>query len=239
MINEERWVNSLAKKNQKEINSINSEKWIDTIANKNTYDSFKKNSYDSFKKYSLLGIVFVCGLLLVSVVKNETRNLQKEINNLQASIGVIKFNLKQAILDNEVLTSPENISRLAKDHINLELVSYELSQIKELEDEKEILSKETKLDKKNNLSKNIKLQIAQRIEAKKMEIKKLQNLYSNPKTIPKEIKIQIAKEIDEKKEELKNIYHSPKDVISQDKFYRWGVVQVVKAFLGMPIIPGR
>ena len=185
-----------------------------------------------------MGIIFVCGLLFVSVVKNETRNLQKEINILQASIDVIKFNLKQAILDNEVLTSPENISRLAKDHINLELVSYERSQIKKLSEEREEVLQEANY-KKSSLSKNIKLQVAKRIEAKKMEIQKLQDLYYNPKTIPKEIKVQIAKEIHEKKKELKNIYNSPKDIITQDKFYRWGVVQVVKAFLGMPIIPGR
>ena len=31
MINEERWINSLTKKNQEEINYINSEKWVDTL----------------------------------------------------------------------------------------------------------------------------------------------------------------------------------------------------------------
>ena len=43
---------------------------------------------------------FFCMLLLifVSAVKNETRNLQKEINDLQASISQINFNLNQAIL---------------------------------------------------------------------------------------------------------------------------------------------
>ena len=55
-------------------------------------------------------VLFICGLLFVSVVKNETRNLQKEINNLEANINLIKFNLDQAILDHEVITSPENIS---------------------------------------------------------------------------------------------------------------------------------
>ena len=33
----------------------------------------------------------------------------------------IKFNLKQAILDNEVITSPENISKLAKEYLNIDL----------------------------------------------------------------------------------------------------------------------
>ena len=71
----------------------------------------------------------VCGLLFVSVVKNETRNLQKEINNLETSINLIKFNLDQAFLDNEVITSPENISRLAKEYLNINFISYKRSQI--------------------------------------------------------------------------------------------------------------
>ena len=69
-----------------------------------------------------MAVLFVCGLLFVSVIKNETRNLEKEINSLRASNNVIKFNLDQAILDNEVITSPENISRLAKEYLNTDLV---------------------------------------------------------------------------------------------------------------------
>ena len=73
----------------------------------------------------------------------------------------------------------------------------------------------------------------------KTELKKLQELYSNPKSIPSEIKTQVAKQIEEKKIGLKNIYRSPKDAITLEKIQRWGVVQVVKVFLGMPMIPGR
>ena len=62
----------------------------------------KKNVNNSIKKYPLMAILFVCGLVFVSLVKNETRNLQREINNLEASINVIQFNLDQAVLDNEV-----------------------------------------------------------------------------------------------------------------------------------------
>ena len=72
-----------------------------------------------------------------------------------------------------------------------------------------------------------------------MEIKKLQDLYSNPESIPDEIKLQISKQIKNKKEELKNIYDSPKEAISLAKIQRWTAVQVVKAFLGMPFIPGK
>ena len=132
MINQGRWISSLPKMNSKLIgkeNQLDHDKWINTIP--------KKKTHHSSKKYSLIAILFVCGLIFVSTVKNETRNLQKEINNLEASIKVIKFNLDQAILDNEVITSPENISRLAKEYLNTDFAVYKRSQIKNLNDKSE------------------------------------------------------------------------------------------------------
>ena len=70
-------------------------------------------------------------------------------------------------------------------------------------------------------------------------MRKLQELYSNPKSIPDEIKKQVAVRIEEKKIELKNIYSAPKDILTLERVGRWSVVQVVKLFLGMPIIPGK
>ena len=191
----------------------------------------------------MIAVLFICGLIFVSVVKNESRSLQKEINNLEASIDVIKFNLDQAILDNEVITSPENISKLAEEHLNINLVSYKKSQIKQLNTEIEKFAKLNVIKKekinKKNFSTNIKSKVTKEIEKKKTELRKLQALYHNPKSLPGEIKSQVANEIENKKKELKNLYNSPKEVITLDKFGKWGAVQVVKAFLGMPIIPGK
>jgi len=241
MINHDRWINSLPKGNTKfsqTINQLDYDRWINTIP--------KKKTYNSVKKYSLVAILFDSGLLFVSVVKNETRNLQKIINNLEASINVIKFNLDQAILDNEVITSPDNISLLAKEYLNIDLVSYKKSQIKKLRDENEKFTKVNKIKKEKinkkkikNLSDSIKTQVAKRIEIKKTEMRKLQELYYNPKSIPKEIKTQVAVQIEEKKNEIRNIYSAPKDIFTLERVGRWSVIQVVKLFLGMPVIPGR
>ena len=182
-------------------------------------------------------ILFVCGLLFVSAVKNETRNLEKEINNLRVSNNVIKFNLDQAILDNEVITSPENIARLAEEYLNTDFISYKKSQIKHLDEHTETFTKPEK--KNNNLKDSIKLEITKRIKKKKTEIRKLQELYSNPESIPDEVKRQVATKIEEKKNELKNLYSSPKETITFKKVQKWAAVQVVKVFLGMPIIPGK
>ena len=241
MINKNKWINSLPQLNlpEKKISDqIDHDKWVNTIP--------KKNTYDSVKKYSAMIVLFVSGLLLVSAVKNETRSLQKRINNLEASAGAIKFNLSQAILDYEVITSPDNLSQLAKQYLNTDLVSYKKSQIQQLNDESVELKKENKIKKittnttkKRSLSKSLKAEAIKRIDEKKIEIDKLQKLYSDPKLIPKEVKKQVAEKIKRKKIELENLYNEPKELFTVERISRWTVVQVVKVFLGMPIIPGR
>jgi len=240
MINQNKWINSLpktsARANETSI-QLDHDKWINTIP--------KKKTFNSVKKYSLMAVLFVVGFLSVSAVKNETRNLQQEINKLKASINVIKFNLNQAVLDNEVITSPENISLLAKEYLDVDLISYKRSQIERLSDEEKIVkNNKIKKEKNNkekikNLSSELKLKVAKRIEEKKTEIKKLQEMYHNPETIPGEVKNKVAKQIKQKKFEIEKIYNSPQDVITLERLGRWSVVQVVKVFFGMPIIPGR
>ena len=237
MINNDRWLNSLPNVNLKhnqESLQIDHNKWVNTIP--------KKKPYNSVKKYSLMTTIFVCSLLFVSVVKNQTRNLEKEINYIKASISLIEFNLDQAILDNEVITSPENISKLAKEYLNSDLAYYKKSQINNININNKILKKNKKKNKAeilNNLPASVKTHVATKIKKKKEEIEKLQELYNDPKSIPGEIKTKVAKQIQKKKFELKNLYESPKDVVTLGRVGKWGVVQVVKAFLGMPIIPGR
>ena len=238
MINQDKWIDSLLKTNIKfneETNQIDHYRWINTISKKRTYNAVRK--YSAVRKYTLMTVLFVCGLLFVSALKNGTRNLEKEISNLTASVKAIKFNLDQAILDNEVITSPENISQLAKEYLDTDLISYKKSQIRQLNEDKEIA---TKLDKKNNnLSTKIKSVITKKIEKKKTEIRKLQELYSKPESIPGEVKTQIASKIKEKKIELQNLYSSPKKIITLEKTWKWATVQIAKLFLGIPIVPGK
>ena len=88
MINSDKWIGTLPpNKNERNqgTNSLNPEKWIQTV--------HKQKKINPFRKYFLTTSFFIAGLVLVSVIKNETRNLQKEINNLQVSINTIKFDL--------------------------------------------------------------------------------------------------------------------------------------------------
>jgi len=237
MINNDKWINSLPNaktKHDKELFQIDNDKWINTIP--------KKNTFNSVKKYSLMTIVFIFGLFFVSFVKNETRDLEKEISYLKASISSIEFNLKQAILDNEVITSPENISKLAKEYLNNDLIYYKKSQIKNLNKNNETLKKSSKknnIEVLNNLPENVKAHVKKKIKKKKKELAKLQELYNDPRAIPDEVKTKVAKQIQKKKFELKSLYESPEEVFSAKKLTKWGAVQVIKVALGMPVIPGR
>ena len=241
MINRDKWLNSLPKNKNitnDKIEQVNPVRWVNTIS--------KNSTHSSIPKYSLMVILFVSSLFLISVVKNETRNLEKEINNLEASIKKINYNLDQAILDNEVITSPENISQLAKEYLDMHLVAYKKSQILNLSDKNQNFTKENNTIKKisnkkkiKNLQQSVKNEVAMRIEKKKTEIRKLQELYEKPEQIPKEIKIQVAKQIKEKKIELENIYNKPKSIFTLERVGKWSIIQVVKLFLGIPVIPGR
>ena len=124
-LNPKKWLNTLPNANMEtnqEEYKLDNQRWVDTI--------HKRKKDNSIQKYSLVTILFVVGLIFVSVIKNETKNLEKEISNLLASINTLKLDLHQATLDHEVITSPENISRLSKEYLETDLVPYKKSQIK-------------------------------------------------------------------------------------------------------------
>ena len=211
MINHHKWISTLPKSKKEIIETINQLDYENPL-NKVP----QKDSYSSVKKYTLLTVVFICGLIFVSIVKNETRNLQKKINNLEASINLIKFNLEQTFLDHEIITAPENISLLARKHLDIDLTPYKKSQIKKLNAKNERIAK---IDKKGK------------------NIQKFKDLYSQPKSIPSKIKTHVTSRIEKKRVEIVNIYHEPKSLITLERAGRWTVVQLVKAFLGMPMFP--
>ena len=241
MINQEKWLHTIQKNNfetSENKEQLDYYRWTNTIP--------KKKNYSSVKKYSVVTILLVFGFLFVSVIKNETRNIQKQINLLKAEVNGIEFNLSQSLLDNEVITSPENISRLAEEYLNMNLVSYKKNQIINLNKQSKKLStisavkEETKYKKKiKKLSGIVKHKVSKEIKNKKEEIKKLQEMYNNPKSIPQEVKTEVAKQIKEKKSELKILYDSPRDIFTLERVGKWSIIQIAKLFLGLPIIPGR
>jgi len=214
---------------------LNSDKWINTFPSKS-----KKNLN---KKYFFAVSFLVIGLTLVSVIKNKTRILQKEILNLQSSIYNLKVDLNKATLDHEFITSPDNITLLAKQNLSTDFVHYKKSQIKYLNEKSKKISVTDGgiiINKnKKKLSKKVKIEVAKQIETKKNELKKLKEIYSKPEELPKEVREKITKKIETAKIDLKNLYTDPINSIDIEKVQRWGVIQVVKVFFGMPIVPGK
>ena len=188
-------------------------------------------------------VLFVAGIVSVSIIKNETRSLQKEINNLQASIKVLKSNLEEEKLEYEAITSPENISFLAKEYLDEDLKPYKKTQIKSL-NEKLILEKNNqkitkKLEKNNNIKNKIIVAKKKVIHDKQVALEKMKEIYSEPEKIPNEVKFKVVNTIKNTKNSFQNFYSDPKTAIKSPKVQRWAAIQFVKAFFGMPIVPGK
>jgi len=240
MIKKEKLINTIAQINLNQ-NDTNTEIKNDTNHEVNESKQInyteKKNRFNTAGKYSIITTLFVLGLIFVSIVKNETRDLEKNINGLRVENNQIKYDLEQAILDFEVITSPENLSILAKEYLNDEFRTYKKSQIVSLNHNSKsenVFKKKTKNTKKE--TKNL---IFKEVQKRKNEIKKLQTLASNPVEIPGEIKTRIVKSIEEKKLQIKNLYTSPKETMTKTKAQRWVILQVAKAFFGVPFVPGK
>ena len=111
-----------------------------------------------------------------------------------------------------------------------------VNNLKKTESKKDL--KETFKDKKSKM----KLMFAKKIETTKTELVKLQELYSKPEEIPKELKLQVAKKIKAKRNELselKKLFSEPENIMTSKKVQQWAGLQIVKIFLGIPIVPGR
>ena len=162
-IDPDKWIKTLPNNNLNDKSNENNadyEKWISTIPKKNNI---------KFKKYYLSLTIIIIGLVSVSAIKNKTRNLQKEISNLHASIDILKKDLHKSTLEHEFITSPENIMLLAKEYLELELTTYKAEQIKHLENKnlELIISEPVKKDEKKKLSESIKSKLAKKIKKKK------------------------------------------------------------------------
>ena len=78
-----------------------------------------------------------------------------------------------------------------------------------------------------------------KLQKKKKELKKLKELYSKPEELPSEIKAHVSKKIKKAQFDIKKLYNSPKEVITLERIKRWTGIQLVKLFLGIPVVPGR
>jgi hypothetical protein len=165
----------------------------------------------------LILITLISGLIFTSLVKNKTRLLEKDLLYLDNEINSLISILSEANLDFQYLTTPNNVSFLAKNFLDENFVYYKKSQIKEsIKAEKDLVilkkltndnafkqsSREKSVNKKSNIAKRI----------------------DNSQLL-------IAKRID-KKEPKRS-----KKIVSSKKVQQWAGIQIIKALLGIPTIP--
>ena len=196
----------------------------------------------SVPKYPILMILFVIGIVSVSIIKNETRSLQKEINSLQTSIKTLKNNLAQEKLDYEAITSPENISLLAREFLDENFSPYKKKQIKNINDkiEKNKKPKITKdLEEKDSIKNKIIVAKKKVVNDKIATMQKIKEIYEEPEKIPSEVKYKFSNTIENTKTSIQNFYSDPKTAITSPRAQKWAAIQVVKAFFGIPIVPGK
>ena len=203
---------------------------IDWTASESKYlkkeDSISLNiikKTNTIKKYSITFALFLFCLIVISVIKNETRILQKEISNLQATINLQKFELHKSILDHEILTSPKNISKLANEYLDTDFVTYKKSQILELKKEEKSINKIKIAKKPENSIKKIKAKI-------------------NKENLKVKIESKIENKIEKTKSSvnsIKKVYKDPDTIITDPAIKRWAAIQAVKVFFGIPVVPGR
>ena len=239
--------------------STDPNKWLKTLPNLNKERSIEKNTLDpniwvgtiskgntkqpNTKKYSLLIILLIIGLMSVPITKNATRDLQNEISNLHDEISILKLELHQTNLDFDFITSPTNISLLAKENLGPEFNFYKKSQVLKFSHKENTLAQlkidtslmKEKVDNKTTIQKIV----LNEIKKKKINLNKIKKISLNPKEIPNTVKSHVTKKIKNTEKSLKKLYSSPGEVITPERTKRWAAIQLVKAFFGFPVIPGR
>ena len=80
------------------------------------------------KKYIFLILFFIFGIFVISIIKNETREIEKNIKNINIKIFNLNTELYEARLDYNYLSSPTNISILSEKFFKDELNFYNSKQ---------------------------------------------------------------------------------------------------------------
>ena len=214
----------------------------------------------------LILITLISGLIFTSLVKNKTRLLEKELLYLDNEINSLNFNLNEASLDFEYLTTPKRISLLAKNFLDENFSYYKESQIKKsIKPEKDLailkkskndntfsqLSTEESVNKKSNVTK--KINNRQLLITKKIETQITGDAFAGEETVKylailKKLKtnntfsqLSTEKSVNKKSNVAKEIdsrqSQGSKKIAVSKKVHNWVGLQIIKSFLGIPTIP--
>jgi len=162
-------------------------------------------------------ITLISGLIFTSLIKNKTRLLEKELLYLDNEINILSSNLSEASLDFQYLTTPKNISLLAKNFLDENFIYYNESQIiKSINQEKDLVI----LKKLTNKKTFRQLNIEGSVNKKSNSIKETDST-----------QLFFVKGTDNRNPQ------STKNTVVSKKVKRWAGFQIIKAFIGIPTLP--
>jgi cell division protein FtsL len=84
------------------------------------------------KNISIIVFVVVFGTICVSYIKNKTRDLEKEILKLKQDQLELAEKLKNEKLENNYLSAPERVKKLAKLHLSQDYIEMDKTNFKYL-----------------------------------------------------------------------------------------------------------
>jgi len=214
----------------------------------------------------LISITLISGLVFTSLIKNKTRLLEKELFYLDNEINSLNFNLNEASLDFEYLTTPKHISLLAKNFLDENFSYYKESQIKKsIKPEKDLailkklknyntftqLRTEKSVNKKSNVAKEIdnrQLPITKKIKTQITgdaftgeETVKYLAILKKSKNDNTVSQFSTEESVNKKSNIAKEIDNrqsqGSKEIAVSQKVHNWMGLQILKSLLGIPTIP--
>ena len=84
------------------------------------------------KNISIIVFIVVFGTICVSYIKNKTRELEKEILKLKQDQLELAEKLKNEKLENNYLSAPERVKKLAKLHLSQDYIEMDKTNFKYL-----------------------------------------------------------------------------------------------------------
>ena len=84
------------------------------------------------KKIAIVVFIVIFGTICVSYIKNKTRDLEKEILKLKQEQTDLVEKLKNDKLENNYLSAPERVKKLAKLHLSPDYIEMDKTNFKYL-----------------------------------------------------------------------------------------------------------
>tara|TARA_B110000238_G_C15920388_1_gene350192 strand:+ start:242 stop:538 length:297 start_codon:yes stop_codon:yes gene_type:complete len=81
------------------------------------------------KKKLIIISIYISFFIVIPIVKNESRMIEKKIENFESKIFILEKNLLEANLEFQYLSSPAVLSAKIEKNLDQEYNSYHLSQI--------------------------------------------------------------------------------------------------------------